>query len=130
MAIYDRIKDLPLKIESYGLEGLARAMSAERTRLTTIVHLYGKDEAGVGEDVTYDPDDQNAQLAAGSFLPLPGTYTIASFSKHLDELDLFPKPPLRETSSDFRRWAFESAALDLALRQNGTSLVEVMGRDP
>jgi hypothetical protein len=130
MALYDKVKDLPLEIESYGLEGLARAMSAERTRLTTIVHVYGAGEEGIGEDVTYDPDDQNAQLAAGSFLPLPGTYTIDTLSQRLDELDLFPKPPARESSVDFRRWAYESAALDLALRQSGASLVEVMGLDP
>jgi hypothetical protein len=31
---------------------------------------------------------------------------------------------------DYRRWAFESAALDLALRQAGTNLAAVLGREP
>ena len=31
---------------------------------------------------------------------------------------------------DYRRWAFESAALDLALRQAGRSLGETVGREP
>jgi len=31
---------------------------------------------------------------------------------------------------DYRRWAFESAALDLALRQAGTNLAEELGREP
>ncbi len=31
---------------------------------------------------------------------------------------------------DYRRWAFESAALDLALRQAGTNLAEALGREP
>jgi L-alanine-DL-glutamate epimerase-like enolase superfamily enzyme len=31
---------------------------------------------------------------------------------------------------DYRRWAFESAALDLALRQKGVSLAEAVGREP
>ena len=31
---------------------------------------------------------------------------------------------------DYRRWAFESAAADLALRQAGRSLADVLGRDP
>ena len=31
---------------------------------------------------------------------------------------------------DYRRWAFESAALDLALRQAGSTLGEVVGREP
>ena len=30
----------------------------------------------------------------------------------------------------YRRWAYESAALDLALRQNGMSLHEALGREP
>ena len=33
-------------------------------------------------------------------------------------------------SRHYRRWAFESAALDLALRQAGRSLAEVVGREP
>jgi hypothetical protein len=33
-----------------------------------------------------------------------------------------------EASADYRRWAFESAALDLALRQAGRSLAEAVGR--
>ena len=31
---------------------------------------------------------------------------------------------------DYRRWALESAALDLALRQGGRSLAEAVGREP
>ena len=31
---------------------------------------------------------------------------------------------------DYRRWAFESAAADLALRQAGRSLADVLGREP
>ena len=34
-----------------------------------------------------------------------------------------------EASRDYRRWAFESAALDLALRQAGRSLAEAVGRE-
>ncbi len=48
----------------------------------------------------------------------------------LDGLDLFPSPPERDVSRNYRRWAFESAALDLALRQAGTSLHEHLGREP
>jgi hypothetical protein len=35
-----------------------------------------------------------------------------------------------EAFRDYRRWAFESAALDLALRQAGLSLAEAVGREP
>ena len=37
---------------------------------------------------------------------------------------------MREASRHYRRWAYESAALDLALRQNGVPLHEALGRDP
>jgi L-alanine-DL-glutamate epimerase-like enolase superfamily enzyme len=46
------------------------------------------------------------------------------------ELDLFPQPPSREVSARYRRWAFESAALDLALRQSGTTLHAALEREP
>jgi hypothetical protein len=42
--------------------------------------------------------------------------------------DLFPVEPIRESARDYRRWAFESAALDLALRQSGLSLQDAIGR--
>jgi hypothetical protein len=63
-------------------------------------------------------------------LELAGEHTLDSFSKLLDGLPLFPTPPEREVSVNYRRWAFESAALDLALRQAGKSLHEVVGREP
>ena len=36
---------------------------------------------------------------------------------------------MRDVSRLYRRWAFESAALDLALRQAGTSLAAALGRE-
>jgi hypothetical protein len=84
----------------------------------------------VGEDVTYDGLDHAALQDAGPVLPLAGSHTLDSLSHRLDELDLFPEPPVREPSREYRRWAFESAALDLALRQAGLSLAEVLEREP
>jgi L-alanine-DL-glutamate epimerase-like enolase superfamily enzyme len=55
---------------------------------------------------------------------------MASFADHLDGLDLFPAPPVRDVSRLYRRWAFESAALDLALRQAGRPLHAVLERVP
>ena len=45
-------------------------------------------------------------------------------------VDTFPAEPQREVSRRYRRWAFESAALDLALRQAGTGIAEALGREP
>jgi L-alanine-DL-glutamate epimerase-like enolase superfamily enzyme len=126
---YDRIADLPLLVESYGLEGLELDVSSEFTRLSTVVRLAGAGHEGAGEDVTYDGLDQVALQAAGPELELAGLYTFDDFARRLDELDLWPSPPVTESSRPYRRWAFESAGLDLALRQAGTSLAERVGRE-
>jgi hypothetical protein len=131
MKTYDLIKDLPLRIDSYKLQGLEfQPPGAEFDRHTTIIHLKGDGHEGIGEDVVYDPLDHIALQDAGPVLDLAGEHTIGSFSDLLEGLDLFPSPPEREVSVNYRRWAFESAALDLALRQAGKSLHEVVGREP
>ena len=127
---FDAVADLPLSIESVDRTRRDRDTSSGFVRTTTTFHLSGAGAVGRGEDVTYDTEDHDA-LAAGPDLDLAGEYTVASFSAHLDDVDLFPtKPPEREPSRHYRRWAVESAALDLALRQHDLSLAEAVGRDP
>jgi hypothetical protein len=131
VSTYDEIKDLPLEIEGYELEGREfHPEGSDFDRLTTTIHLKGGGQEGVGEDVVYDALDHVAFQDAGPVLDLVGKHTIASFSELLDGVELFPSPPEREVSVNYRRWAFESAALDLALRQAGRSLHEVVGREP
>jgi L-alanine-DL-glutamate epimerase-like enolase superfamily enzyme len=130
IATYDLIADLPLQIDAYSLEGLELHVSDEFTRLTTLIRLEGGEHEGIGEDVTYDALDQVALQDAGATLPLAGPYTLRSFREHIDSLDLWPAAPVREVSRLYRRWAYESAALDLALRQAGTSLAAALGREP
>ena len=84
----------------------------------------------MGEDVTYDAVDHEIQQAAGPVHPLAGEHTIASFGELVASLDLFAEEPQREVSRLYRRWAFDSAALDLALRQAGRPLHEVLDRAP
>ena len=130
MATYDLLRDLPVVIESYELHGLSQRFGPEFERLTTEIVLKGGGEEGRGEDVIYDGLDHIALRDAGPLLDLAGEHTLGSFAQLLDGLDLFPTPPSREESRDYRRWAFESAALDLALRQAGRSLGDVLGREP
>lgn len=125
---WSRLKDLPLVVESYALEGLRRDVSSGFTRHTTVIALHGAGEIGEGEDVTYGEEDQLAFQAHGGSQPLAGRFTLESFSAHLDDLALFPEKPEHAASVDYRRWAFESAALDLALRQAGTSLARRLER--
>ena len=130
MSLYDSVRDLPLLVESYELEPLELVVRADFTRQSTVVHLQGSDEEGLGEDVTYDGAEHDAQRERGPSLPLAGTWTLDSFSQHLDTLPLFERTPELHAFLDYRRWAFESAALDLALRQAGRSLGEAVGRTP
>lgn len=130
MSLCDRLANLPLEVEGYALSGLERTTPAGWTRKSTVVTLRGGGHAGQGEDVTYQPEDHESFQAAGAVHGLAGRQTLAEFSQHLDGLALFDQPPLDPKSALYRRWAFESAALDLALRQAGTSLAGFVGRAP
>jgi hypothetical protein len=130
VSLYDRISELPLEIEDYDLEPLEQRISPEFTRKTTVVHLRAGGHEGVGEDVTYSVEDQDALQAEGLSLPLAGSHTLDSFSQLLDRLGLWPSGPALDQFRPYRRWAYESAALDLALRQSGTSLHAVMDLEP
>ena len=118
MGTFSALAGLPLLVERCTLEPRELAVSPQFLRRTTVVHLHGGGQEGVGEDVTYDGDDQLRFQAGGAPPALVGEHTLASFSA------------LLEGQHEFRRWAFESAALDLALRQAGRSLHEVLGLEP
>jgi hypothetical protein len=130
MSTYELLADLPVKVDSYTLEGLQMNLSAEFVRKTTVIHLHGEGEEGIGEDVTYAVEDQEALQRSGTELPLAGSYTLQSFAEHLRSLDLFPLPTQRPEFRLYRNWAFDSAALDLALRQGATTLHEALRRTP
>jgi hypothetical protein len=129
MATFDRLADLPLEIESYELEG-QEFVTPGFERLSTVIHIRGGGEEGVGEDVTYDPVDHIALQDAGATLDLAGHTNLGQFCDFMGGVDTFPSEPQRDVSRRYRRWAFESAALDLALRQSGIGLAEALGRDP
>jgi hypothetical protein len=126
----DRLADLPLRIDDYALERLQRDVSSQFTRVSTVIRLRGGGEEGIGEDVTYDAVDHDVLQAAGPVLELAGERTLGGFCDHLEGLDLWPEPPQREPSRLYRIWGYESAALDLALRQAGTTLHAALGIEP
>lgn len=127
---WQRLAGLELQVEGYELEGLEATVSSGFERKSTVIRLHGGGEEGLGEDVTYDALDHEILQAAGPRLPLEGRWTIGSFCERVATLDLFPQPPQREVSARYRRWAYESAALDLALRQAQTSLHEALDLTP
>jgi hypothetical protein len=130
MSTWELLAELPVEIEDYALQGLRAEVSSDFERKSTVIHLRGAGEEGVGEDVTYDAVDHEVLQAAGPTLALAGRFTLASFSEHLAGLSLFAEPPQRDVSERYRTWAYESAALDLALRQAGTTLHAALGRGP
>jgi L-alanine-DL-glutamate epimerase-like enolase superfamily enzyme len=127
---YALISELPLVIDEYDLQPLVANVSSEFERKSTVIRLRGGGEEGLGEDVTYDAVDHDILQAAGPSLPLSGRFTLASFSEHLARLDLFPQAPAREVSRLYRTWAYEAAALDLALRQARAPLHAALEREP
>jgi L-alanine-DL-glutamate epimerase-like enolase superfamily enzyme len=128
-ATYACVADLPLRIERCELVPLTRDTSSGFTKVSTVVRLSGDGHEGQGEDITWDQIDQIEQLRrAGDLSWLRGRRTVEEFSTLLGLADLFPVEPIRDSARFYRRWAFESAALDLALRQNGLSLQDAVGR--
>ena len=127
MSTYDRIAELPVEIDSYALEGLSIKPSPDFERLTTVIQVLSGGLAGNGEDITYEGLDAIALQDSGPVHDLTGPRTIGEFCELIASLDLFPSPPEREVSRLYRRWAFESAALDLALKQADTTLSRYLG---
>ncbi len=125
--MYDRVADLPLTVEDCAFELRERPTSSGFDRATTTVVLSDGDNTGRGEDVTYTNEAHHALVDHD--LDLAGEYTVDSFSAALDDADLWPEPPDEERFRHYRRWGFESAALDLALQRAGTSLGGALGRD-
>lgn len=118
MSLYDAVRNLPLHIDGYFLEPLEQEVARGFTLRRTVVVLHGRGEEGRGEEVDYDPRTQETFQADEGKLPFAGEHSLDSFSL------------LQSGQTEYRRWAFESAALDLALRQAGLSLGEAVGREP
>jgi L-alanine-DL-glutamate epimerase-like enolase superfamily enzyme len=124
--LYERVAGLAVEIESISLERRALETGSGFTRATTTVTLRGGGEEGVGEDVVYDPAAHESPPVA----PIEGSWaSFDELSARLAEVDLFSEPPAYPVYVSYRRWAYESAALDLALRQAGRSLAEAVGRE-
>jgi hypothetical protein len=115
VALYDAVRDLELEIEGFATERRETSVTSEFVRVTTTVVLSGRGRVGQGEDVTYQAELHDGFPA----LEARGRMTLDEYSQHVDEYGL----------DDYRRWAFESAALDLALRQSEQSLGTAVGRD-
>lgn len=131
MSDWDKLAGLEIQVDGYELEANDREYSPEFTRGSTLVRISGGGHEGVGEDVVYEVLDHIANRDLGPRFDLTGAGTLGELCERIGQYDLFAgAPPERDPSRYYRRWAYESAALDLALRQNGLALHEAVGRDP
>ncbi len=130
MSAYERIADLAVTIESVERRRYTANTTSGFERTTTEFRLSGDGLTGRGEDVTYETDDHSA-LAGTDPIDLEGEWTIDDLSAELDDHDLFHgTEPSRPSARNYRRWAVESAALDLGLKQADQSLGERLGIEP
>src|SRR5687768_18581232 len=116
---WDRLRGLPLVVESYELDRLSATLAYGFERVTTRIRLLGLGSEGWGEDVSPFEDEENTLHVLGPVLPLAGEWTLESFCDHLAEMDQWPVPAAWDMMRRWRNWALESAALDLALNQAG-----------
>jgi hypothetical protein len=123
--LWERVKDLAFEVDEVTTSVAALPISPEFERRTTTVGIGD----GEGEDVTYDPAEHTPDHFPQ--LELRGEWTLETFSAHLDSIDLFPNgEPGQKAYRDYRRWAFESAALDYALKANDLNIATALGREP
>ena len=128
-SLWSRVADLPLTVAGHRWERVATPGAEDHGRY--LLHLGDGTREGLGEEVGGTMmDEDGAFLALAPSLPLAGAWTLASFSDHVAGLELWPAPPEWDMARRLRRWAFVSAALDLALAQSGRSLAEALGRTP
>jgi len=125
MSIWASLGDLELVVEEMRTERRSVDVSSQFTRVTTTVVFAGTGAEGRGEDVTYNAEDHDWFPD----VPATGSTTLGAFSASLEDVRLFDGEPKMGASAQYRRWALESAALDLALRQNDLSLGAALGRD-
>jgi hypothetical protein len=127
--IWERLAALPLTIESTQLSWPELPLPNGWTRVTTVISLNGLGETGQGEDVTYEEAEHETTKRLGPQVEATGTWTLGSFCALVAATDLFPGgEPDHAVSRLYRRWAWESAALDLALRQAGINISEALER--
>src|SRR3954463_12748232 len=68
MPLYDRVADLPLKIEGYALRELSRTVSSGFERVSTIYELFGAGATGGGEGPTHTTPAARARRGVGRAL--------------------------------------------------------------
>ena len=120
---YDALASLAVVVDRVAFEPIRRG-----NRETTLVSVRGMGEEGAGEDVTHDRSDRDA-FRRLELATLRGHRTVGELLAALTAIDLAHGASY-EVVVNYRRWAIESALVDLALRQAESTLGDVLGLEP
>ena len=111
MSTYERIAGPAPGDRRLRARGARKTVSSGFERRTTVIHLQGGGDEGLGEDVTYDADDQIEQQDARPRAParrrLDPAVVLGSISARLDHLQA--GPPKMPMFPNYRGWGFEEA---------------------
>lgn len=124
--LYEELQSLTIAIEDITFEG-KRLKTERRTFERTVIRIHGDGDIGFGEDVTPSIEAHERLRKDGLALPT-GTPTIRSFTSALDTDSVLSEQTAFRANDNHLRWAIESAALDLALKQSGQTLATVLDR--
>ena len=129
MSLYDAVRDLPAAVDGYALEGLEQQVSSGFLRKTTVIRSRAPARRGSARtSPTRRPSTISSQ-AAGPVLPLAGDWTLDDVLRaSRDARRSSTTSPSSTPTSTTAAGPYESAALDLALRQAGLSLGDAVGR--
>src|SRR5262245_64740563 len=118
-----RLLSLPVSVDAVSCEPLRRG-----DRETTVVRAAGEGIDGLGEDVTHDRRDRSAfrWIDLGAVVV---SGALGAVLERLDTVDLASRAT-HAVVARYRRWAVESALIDLALRQSRVALSVVLGIEP
>ena len=135
--LFAKLAGLAVEVVDCRIEPLDLTVASGWTRRTSVVQLLGPGgpsggaHVGLGEDVTYKSDDHDElQSGAIDLAFLRGTWRLDELLHELAATRLFGADPGEEKAHAYRRWAFESAALGLALSQADLDLGQLLGREP
>ena len=125
----ERLRALPLAVAQVRQEGLSAVVATRAfERRTTVLRLAGEGAEGAGEDIALAHADHDRWPADGALLELLAAARTLGDALDVPDADLWTDEPSGDLARRQRRWAFDSAALDLALRQAGLALADALGR--
>ena len=117
-SLWKRLGPTPLQVDDYELERLEQPVTRGFTRVTTVSTCTAAARRASARTSPGIAEHHDRSRRPAPSCRSPAAWTLESFSDALE----MPDP--------HRRWAYESAALDLALRQGDTTLAEAVGREP